>query len=175
VTTAPSTTTAPSSGPPSPTDRPSAPPVETPAPSPTLSIASRCTGNAEQQDFFAAVAEAVTWDVYCPALPAGWFVDAGMYRLRDGGWLEIRYTGPANATLELREGAYCRDEGCVPPGTEAGEAAFADRPGTLVALDDGGFAIVVDRGAQIGWLAVGRGIGRERFVDIASALELVPA
>lgn len=162
---------------PTPTDPPdSLPPVETIPPSRTPSPAGSCTGDAEQQDFFAAVAEAVTWDVYCPSLPAGWFVQAGSYRLADGGRLQIGYSGPGGASLELSEGAFCADEdGCVPDGSDVGPGQFGDRQGTLVAGADGSFAIVVDRGAHVSWLIVGTGLDRATFEGHAAALSLVPA
>ena len=40
----------------------------------------------------------------------------------------------------------------MPAGTDAGDAPFGDQTGTLVVLDDGGYAIVVDRGAHPSWL-----------------------
>jgi hypothetical protein len=167
--------TAPGSVAPAPTDPPdSLPPAETVEPSRTPSSAAACAGNTEQQDFYAAVADAVDWAVYCPALPNGWFVESGLYRLRDGGWLEINYKGPGGATLEFREGAFCTEAaGCVPAGTDVGAAAFGDRQGTLVAGDDGSLAVVVDRGAPISWLAVARGLDEGTFLEHAATLGLV--
>jgi hypothetical protein len=160
---------------PSPSSAPTAAsPTLTPPPNPDP--AAVCSGSDRNRDFYAAVAEAVDWDVYCPVLPSGWFVDRGTYRLANGGRLEIGYKGPAGARLELREGAFCSEaDGCVPDGTEVGEAAFGDRPGILVELADGGWAVVVDRGARISWLATGRGLDREEFVALVARLALVDA
>jgi hypothetical protein len=151
-------------------------PVPSPTPVPAPDPAAVCTGSDRNRDFYAAVAEAVDWDVYCPVLPSGWFVDRGTYRLAGGGRLEIAYKGPAGARLELREGAFCSEaDGCVPDGTERGEAAFGDRTGTLVELAGGGWAIVVDRGARISWLARGEGLTEAEFVELVARLALVAA
>jgi hypothetical protein len=117
--------------------------------------ADACTGNDANREFFVAAANALDWTVYCAILPSGWFVGAGEYRQAGGGRLEISYEGPSGARLELRQGAFCGDaNGCVPDGSDAGEAVFGDMDGALVALDDGGWAVTVDRGAPISWLAI---------------------
>jgi hypothetical protein len=153
-------------------------PTETsapPSPSPSAAgPAAACTGNDDQRDFFASIAAAVEWDVYCPVLPDGWFVDKGTYRLAGGGWMEITYRGPGGAQFVLREGAFCREEGdCVPNGMEVGAAGFGDREGTLVAADDGSWAITVDRGHDPAWLATGTGLDEAAFRGHAEALALV--
>jgi len=142
-------------------------PTATPAPAspvapPTADVESQvpgsadaCTGNDANREFFVAAANALDWTVYCAILPSGWFVGAGEYRQAGGGRLEISYEGPSGARLELRQGAFCGDaNGCVPDGSDAGEAVFGDMDGALVALDDGGWAVAVDRGAPISWLAI---------------------
>ena len=60
-----------------------------------------------------------------------------------------------------------------PAATESGDASFGDQAGTLVATDDGGWAVVVDRGEAISWLAVGTGINEDAFRAITSALAAV--
>jgi hypothetical protein len=153
---------------------PSPTPSSTPPPNPDPAAA--CSGSDRNRDFYAAVAQAVDWDVYCAVLPGGWYVDQGTYRLANGGRLEIAYKGPAGARLELREGAFCSEaDGCVPAGTEVGEAAFGDRAGTLVELADGGWAVVVDRGERISWLAVGEGLAQAEFADLVAHLARVDA
>jgi hypothetical protein len=150
---------------PPPIDEPSSSASSGPGP------AAACSGNDENRDFFRAAASALDWTVYCAVLPAGWFVDTGQYRQAGGGWVQIAYRGPGGARLELREGAFCAaGDGCVPPGTELGDAPFGDRSGTLVALDDGGYAIVVDRGEKISWLAVGTGMDEAAFRKIATVV-----
>ena len=163
---------------------PSLEPVATPSPSsmvepsPSASAgsgaAAECSGSDENRRFFEAAAATLSWTVYCATLPAGWFVDAGEYRRAGGGRLEISYRGPGGARLELHEGAFCADgSGCVPSGAESGDAPFGDKTGTLIATDDGGWAVVVDRGAPISWLAVGTGIDEDAFRAIISALAAV--
>ena len=149
------------------------PPVDEPSGSASTGpgAAAACSGSDKNRDFFRAAASALSWTVYCAVLPAGWFVDTGQYRQAGGGWVEIAYRGPGGARLELHEGAFCAEgDGCVPPGTELGDAPFGDRTGTLVALDDGGFALVVDRGEKTSWLAVGTGMDEATFRKIGAAL-----
>lgn len=166
---------------PSPSDSPSGAPTDaspsgasgepslTAVPSGTPS--AECSGNDANRDFFAAVAEAVSWDVYCAALPDGWFVDSGTYRLSGGGWMEVGYRGPGSARFMLREGAFCQEDGdCVPAGTDVGTASFGDREGTLVAADDGSWAVTVDRDAALAWLATGSGLDEATFRGYAETL-----
>jgi hypothetical protein len=158
------------------------PPAESEPPIVTPSVpasadpgpAAACSGSAENRDFFRAAASVLKWTVYCAVLPSGWFVDSGQYRQASGGWVQIAYRGPGGARLELHEGAFCSaDDGCVPPGTDAGDGQFGDKTGTAVALDDGGWAVVVDRGEQISWLAVGTDLDEAAFQKIAKALSPV--
>lgn len=162
-----------------PTDEPDATdePTETPAtvePSSTGGgPAAACAGSDENRDFFASVAAAVDWAVYCPVLGRGWFVEAGQYRLAGGGWMEIAYAGPSGARLDIRQGAACATEGCVPSGAEAGEAAFGDRTGTLLILDGERSAVVVDPGETPSWTIVGSGLDQAAFAAIAADLARV--
>ena len=187
----PSATTAPSDGATAaPTDTPPATPTPTSEPVPSESAApepstsagpspsldagpaAACAGNDDNRDFYAKVAADVDWSVYCPVLGKGWVVDAGQYRLRGGGWMEIAYRGPGEARLEFREGAACTTDGCVPGGSELGEAAFGDMTGTL--LEDGDrLAIVVDGGATPSWTLVGIGLDRADFERVAAGLVIV--
>ncbi len=167
-----------------PTAPPTAAPTEGPTPSPTPPEASAeptptgaagsaeaCTGNDSNRTFFAQVAAAVDWPVYCPVLPARWSVDSGQYRLAGGGWMRIAYQGPGGARFELSEGAFCDDaDGCVPSGPDAGSAAFGDQTGTLVIGTDGRYAVVVDRGADQSWVAIGVDLDVEVFKDFAANL-----
>lgn len=147
-------------------------------PSPAGSVgpgaADACTGTDANRDFFESVATAVAWPVYCAVLPSGWFVDAGEYRLASGGRMEISYRGPAGASFELRQGAFCStDGGCLPTGTDLGEAPFGDLTGTLVSADDGSWAVGVKAGADISWLAVGDGLDEATFRGFAEELAFV--
>ena len=143
-------------------------------PSPAGGPASACSGTAENQDFYADAAGAVTWTVYCPVLPKGWFVVTGRYRLAGGGRLEISYRGPGGASFTLREGAFCGDpDGCIPAGTELGPAAFGDLTGTLISADDGSWAIVVDAGQNPSWLLVAEVASEAAARDLGAALTAV--
>jgi hypothetical protein len=148
---------------------PSAEP-EIPEPEPTELPAStaECTGTDENIAFYAEFARVVDWVVYCPVLPAGWFVGTGQWRQADGERLEISYRGPNGAGLLLQEGSFCPGEGdCVPTGEEVGPTAFGDREGTLVATD-GGWAVVVDRGERPSWLLTISGVGQAAARQIAA-------
>jgi hypothetical protein len=149
---------------------------EAPSPEPTPSggTAAVCAGNADNRDFLASVADVMAWSVYCPVLPGGWFVDKGSYRQANGGHMEIGYKGSGGRHIELSEGSFCDDaDGCVPDGTDAGDAAFGDQTGSLVATADGGWAIVVDKGEQPSWLLVGTGMDETAFRKIAADLIVV--
>jgi hypothetical protein len=166
----------------------SAPPTTSAEPSPELTpvpaspspgdgsgspgLAASCTGSDDNREFYASVAADVEWTLYCPVLPGGWFVVSGEYRLASGGGrMEITYRGPSGAGLELHEGVFCsEDDGCVPPGSDAGEASFGGMSGALVALDGGGWAVVVDRGAAISWMAVITGVDEAAARVIAQGL-----
>lgn len=134
--------------------------------------AAVCSGSDANRDFFASMAAAVDWTVYCPVLPDGWFVDDGQYRLAGGGWMEIGYAGPGDARILLREGAFCGDSGggCAPTGRDAGDAAFGDRTGALLEGGDGAWSVVVARGATPSWLLTISGLDEAAARGIAAAL-----
>lgn len=165
------------------TPAPTATPTEAATPTPTAAAsaeptptgeagsADACTGNDDNRAFFGDVAAAFDWPVYCAVLPARWSVESGRYRSAGGGWMEMFYRGPNGARFELHEGAFCADaDGCVPDGPDAGSAAFGDQSGTLVNASDGRYAVVVDRGDDISWLAIGDGLDVDVFKDFAAAL-----
>lgn len=154
-----------------PTDEPTVEPSESAAASDPGAPAAACTGNDKNREFFALVAAAVDWDVYCAVLPARWSVDAGSYRLPAGGKMDIAYKGPGGRRLQLREGAFCTDPGgCVPDGTDGGEAMFGDRAGVLVHATDGSIAVVVDRGSKVSWLAIATGVSETDLRDYLAAM-----
>lgn len=154
-------------------EEPSEEPSDGASPSAEPGAADACTGNDANRDFFAAVADAVTWPVYCPALAGRWFVDAGQYRLAGGGWLEIAYRGPDGARITLREGAYCDGDDCLSVGTDLGAADFADLGATLLDVGDGGFAIVVDPEGPNAWELIASGLSEDAVRAIAADLALV--
>lgn len=175
-TSAPSDTSAPTAAP----SGTSSPAVETSTPPAGGVGSAACSGSAENQDFFAAAAQAFSWDVYCAVLPEGWFVDTGSFRLADGGTLVVTYRGPGDTRIELQEGAWCtaRGSACSPRDHDLGTAPFGDRSGELVSLGPDvkdGFATYVDPGAAPSWALTGTGMDRAAFEAIAAALHRVAA
>lgn len=179
ATTDPST--AAPTGDPSVTAGPTTPePTETAAtsspagPSTGTDRAAACSGSDENRDFFASMAAAVNWTVYCPVLPDGWFVQDGHYRLANGGWMEIVYDGPGDAAISLRQGALGDTAGgCFPPGPQLDTAAFGDQTGVLIDVSTGGWAVVVDRGEPICWVIVVAGLDEAGARTIAADLHAV--
>jgi hypothetical protein len=147
----------------------SAEPVESPSIEPTATLTpeeavASCAGDDDNRTFFLDASKDLDWPVYCPVLPARWVVSSGRYSGRGVGQLEIAYRGPAGATLSFQQGGFCEtSDGCVPGGTDSGDAAFGDQSGTLVRLDDGGYAIVVGRADTPSWLVVATGIDEPTF------------
>ena len=157
-----------------PTDAPpTAKPSKSPKPSPSGSAdpsAATCTGTDDNRTFFADAAQTVDWTVVCAVLPKHWFVSTGSYHRGGGGRLTIGYKGPDGATLTLNEGAWCTDaSGCAPAGTEVGPAVLGAMAGTLFALDDGGYAIVLDGGDGISWQLQTEGLSQAKTEKLAAA------
>ncbi len=152
-------------------------PSDAPSPSATATPASGatpCQPEGNNPNFWPGIGQSVSWSAYCAVLPKGWSVTTGKYRLANGGWLTITYKGPGGATLALSEGSFCTDGGgCVPSGSEVGDAAFGSLAGRLVATDAGGFAIVVARGQQPSWLLVTSGVDQATTVAFGAALAKV--
>ena len=152
-------------------------PTDSASPAATASpggAAAACQPAGSNPSFWPGIAQSVSWNVYCAVLPKGWTVAAGKYRLASGGWLTISYKGPSGATLTLSEGSFCSDSnGCVPSGSDSGEASFGAMRGTLVTTDAGGFAIVVARGQQPSWLMVTSGLDQSTTTALGAALALV--
>ena len=155
------------------TDEPTTEPTASDEPSPSADAggpATACAGSDENRDFYASVAAAVAWPVYCPTLGSGWFVDAGQYRLAGGGRLEIGYRGPEGARIQLREGFFCGDATCVPSGEDLGGTAFGDRAGTLVAVGDGAYAVVAEGDGDPRWFLETTGLAEDDVRTIAAGL-----
>jgi hypothetical protein len=162
------------------TEEPTAPePTESaattaPADPSTGTGGAACSGSDENRDFFASMAAAVDWTVYCPVVPDGWFVRDGQYRLANGGWMDITYDGPGDAGLGLRQGALGDAAGgCFPPGPQVADAAFGDQTGVLIDVSTGGWAVVVDRGEPICWVIVVAGLDEAGARAIAADLRAV--
>ena len=152
----------------------------TPSPSGQVSdadsAAASCTGSADTKDFFTAIAEAVGWPVYCAVLPAGWSVEAGQYRLADGGRMVIAYRTRTGGHLELREGRWCTAgaSACSPHDAIVGAARFGDLSGQLETLGDD-LVLYANPGQSASWTATGQGLDEATFRSLCAALELVGA
>ena len=160
-----------------PPDDTAAPPSEATAsesPAPDSGTAAACSGTDNNRDFFADAAHALTFSVYCPVLPRGWFVDQGDYQLKAGGQLHITYKGPGGASLELIERGPCQEgDDCIPSGTEEGDRSFGELPATLVRLDDGGLMVAAENVTDGRWWIIGRGVDEVALSQIAADLTLV--
>lgn len=135
--------------------------------------AAACAGTDENRDFYAAIADAVSWPVYCPVLPDGWFVTAGQYSLADGGQMEISYRGPGGASITLRQGVVCEGGACAPSGDELGDTAYGDQAGRLWDTGDGGYTVVVDADASPSWVMIASGLSESDVRAIAADLVVV--
>jgi hypothetical protein len=113
----------------------------------------------------------MSWDVYCPVLPSGWFVTGGSY---DGstGTIAMSYGGPGGATLVIQEGAFCVTDAamCAPHDTVAGTTPFGDLTGSLDTLSGGGFAVYIGPGTTRGYSLTGSSLSQDIFVSIAATL-----
>jgi hypothetical protein len=142
------------------------PPVATPG-----NIAS-CTGTDANRTFYASVAAKASWDVYCPSLPAGWFVEKGSF---SGGLLTIAYKAANGLRLELKEGAVCSGtpSSCGPLDSTIGPALFGDRQGQLGRLA-GNLVLYVSPGQNPAWQATGIGLDEPAFRSFTGAFVKVP-
>jgi len=138
--------------------------------------AASCTGSADTKDFFTAIAEAVAWPVYCAVLPAGWSVEAGQYRLADGGRMVIAYRTRTGGHLELREGRWCTagPTACSPHDTIVGAARFGDLDGQLETLGDA-LVLYASPGQPASWTATGLGLDEATFRSLCAGLYLLGA
>jgi hypothetical protein len=141
-----------------PTEAPTTGPTDTPAPTASPGSAAACAGSDDNRAWFAGLARSVSWDLYCPVLPAGWFVVTGNYHLAGGGRMDITYRGPGGRRIEILEGAYCTGtDGCPQTSPDAGPASFGDRAGRLIDADGGDWLVVVS-GGSVSWQAKGIGM-----------------
>jgi hypothetical protein len=114
----------------------------------------------------------VSWDVYCPALPKGWYVESG--RL-SSGVLTIAYKTSAGLRLELKQGNYCSGTAaeCGPTDSVIGTAMYGDREGQLGRLS-GNLVLYVNAGQHPSWQAVGIGLTESTFRGFTAAFVKVP-
>jgi hypothetical protein len=154
-------------------------PTDPPTPAPPTSVetgAAVCTGSPDTKDFFVAIAEAVGWPVYCGVLPAGWSVEAGQYRLADGGRMIVAYRTRTGGHLELREGRWCTAgaSACSPHDSILGSARFGNLNGQLETLGDD-LVLYVNPGQAASWTATGSGLDEATFRSLCAELRLVRA
>ena len=148
------------------------PPPPSVTPSPT--IVDGCSGSDANRAFFAEAATSMSWPVYCAVLGDGWFLKDGIYRLANGGELEVSYNGPGGAHIAIVEGNVCDQVGsdldvCAPRDSVIGPAAFGDQTGELARLSNA-LVIDVDRGANPSWRASGLGLSEADFRAICEAM-----
>lgn len=134
-----------------------------------------CSGSDANREFFRQAAASMAWPVYCAVLPDGWFLEAGSYRLADGGRLEVAYRGPGDARLAIVEGNACAGtdaDACAPRDTVLGVAILGDRDGELARLANG-LVLDLDRGGSPSWRVTGLGLSEEAFRELCAALVVV--
>ena len=145
-----------------------------PSPSGSPSPAAACSGNEDNQRFYAGAAAGLRFDVYCAVLPSGWRISSGSWSGTSGGMIEVLYKGPNGATLQLSQGAVCGDDECPDATPNLGSASFGNLDGSLVETDDG-FAVVVDGSAPTYYVATTTGLDEGETRDVAEALVVVPS
>jgi hypothetical protein len=141
--------------------------------------ASACTGTPANQAFFVEAASRVRFDVYCAALPSGWYLNSGDYKTAGGGQVTVQYKGPGGATIEIAEGAYCTTSAVTCSGhvSSLGNASFGDMAGglALTSASPVTYAVYVAPGTARGYGMSGTGMGQPAFVAYAAAMVKVAA
>ena len=141
-------------------------------PVPTGSIdPSLCAGTDANRQFFRDVAAQVTWAVYCPTLPQGWFVEAGNFRAGGGGSMVISYKSATGQRVELKEGVGCLGVPieCGPYDTSLGNAPYGDLVGQLGKLSTA-YVLYVKPGLNPSWSATATGLDEATFRSICAGL-----
>ena len=141
-------------------------------PAPTGSIdPSLCAGTDANRQFFRDVAAQVTWAVYCPTLPKGWFVEAGTFRAASGGSMVISYKSGTGQRIELKEGVGCLGvpNECGPYDTSLGTAPYGDMTGQIGKLGSG-YVMYVKPGLNPSWSATASGLDEAAFRSICAGL-----
>ena len=142
-------------------------------------LGAACAGSGDNQTFFVSAADGLPFDIYCPVLPATWYVDTsgggGMWRGGTDQWLQISYKGPGGAKISLQEGAFCTGglSLCSAHDSVIGTASFGDLSGSLDALGPAasdGYAIYIGPGTRKGYTITGTGLSQDAFKAIAAGL-----
>lgn len=159
---------------PTPTPKPTPTPVPTPTPGPA-GPAGACSGGADKQAFFVGAANGLPFAVYCGVIPSGWYFGSATFTQPSGGQLVVSYKGPNNASVTLKEGAFCLTSAaaCSPHDKLLGTGKFGDLAGNLYTIS-GGYAFYVAPGTATGYTATGANITQAAFSGIVLGLAKVP-
>lgn len=195
-----SPTPAPESPAPAPASPPPASPVPTPTPhqppspvppspapesspsgdagsSPAAGPGDICTGSYDNKKFWSQAASWLSFDVYCPVLPAGWVLLAADFETKDGGVVTATYGGNGGARIEIKQGTFCTSglSACSGHDVVLGTANFGDMAGSLDSLGPGlGYAIYISPGTPPSWQIQGSNVTQDAFVAFAASLVKVP-
>jgi len=155
---------------PSPTDAgPTQPPSAAAVPS------TVCAGTADNKSFWGQSASTMSWDVYCPVLPSGWYVTIGQFDGSGGGTIHMTMNGPSGAAISIDEGAFCTTsaDACSTHDSTVGQTVFGDLLGDLDTLAGGGYAVYVNAGTSAGYTLTATGMSQDSFAGIAAAFAKV--
>jgi hypothetical protein len=143
---------------------------------PTFSAAAgKCTGTAEHKAFFDEGAAALSFDVYCAALPSDWWLEGGNWAQPNGGLLTATYQNVKGWTISLGEGNFCPGlPDCWHSTSNLGTASFGSLSGSLKLVSAGTYGVYVDAGTTHGYQILGKGMTQAQFVSWAAALVKVP-
>jgi hypothetical protein len=150
-------------------------PTATPTPASTAGSDLGCTGTAEHLAFFVEASKALSFDVYCAALPSSWWLKATEYKQPGGGYLTISYTNLSGALVTVGEGNFCAGVAtCWDSASDLGSASFGDQSGSLKTLAGGQFAVFVNPSTALAYQITGKGMSQADFVAMAAAMVKVP-
>jgi len=154
--------------------KPFLPPSPTPQPA-SWHQPTDCSPDVNVAGFFKAASANLTFDVYCPVLPAGWRMLSSSDSPAEQYGVEIAYAGPAGQTLTLHEGFVCvLDKSRCEYSVSDGQVAFADRVGTLYEGPGSGDLFVVVNPEQVAsWSVASKGLSREELERILAGLIVV--
>jgi hypothetical protein len=153
----------------------SASPAASPSDSPTADASAStasCTGSADHQAFYLEAASKLMFDVYCAALPKGWWLQDGEYKQPNGGKLTLIYKNSAGAVIEIGEGNFCSDPStCWPVDSTIGTGSFGPLSGTLVVASAGPvYGVYVGDHTALSYTIRGKGLTQAKFTAIAAAM-----
>ena len=138
--------------------------------------AAECAGNDENRDFYMARRRCrrLGGVLPGPGLRAGSSSPASTASPAGAGSRSAIAARPGRASPCARA-RRATPAGCVPTGDDLGPAAFGGLDGSLLDLGAGGYAVVVDPGANPSWTITGSGLDQSTFEGIAAALVQVRA